>query len=58
MYNYTSDATTTTVGTNMTASANGDLNGDGTASTFQLYGGMQSNVLTLAPQIYENQPEE
>jgi type IV pilus assembly protein PilA len=59
MYNYTSDATTSTVGTKLTASANGDLNGDGAIfSTFQLYGGMSGGVLLLAPSIYENLPEE
>jgi type IV pilus assembly protein PilA len=58
MYNYSSDSTSTTIGTKITATANGDLNGDGTASTFALYGGMQSNELTLAPSIYEDKPEE
>jgi hypothetical protein len=45
----------------MTATANGDLNGDKTLSTFQLYGAITSasaNTLLLSPTLYENQPEE
>ena len=58
MYNYASDASTSTVGTVMTATANGDLNGDTTLSTFQLLGAVSSGELRLAPSISETNPEE
>jgi type IV pilus assembly protein PilA len=58
MYNYGSDATTSTVGTTMSATANGDLNGDGTTSTFQLLGAVTAAELRLAPSISETNPEE
>ena len=58
MYNYVSDATSSTVGTNMTATANGDLNGDTTLSTFQLLGAIGAGELRLAPSISETNPEE
>lgn len=58
MYNYESDATTSTIGTVITATANGDLNGDGTLSTFRLAGEMQGAQLKLAPSIEEINPEE
>ena len=58
MYNYLSDAAATKVGTYITASANGDLNGDGTLSTFQLLGAVRSGELNLAPSISEVNPEE
>jgi type IV pilus assembly protein PilA len=58
MYNYASDATTTTIGTKMTATANGDLNGDGTLSTFAMNGAIEGNQLKLAPSIAETDPEE
>ncbi|MFO0676410.1 MAG: prepilin-type N-terminal cleavage/methylation domain-containing protein [Polyangiaceae bacterium] len=58
MYNYTSDSTASTVGTKITASAKGDLNGDGTTSKFELLGAMSSNMLKLAPAISEVEPDE
>ncbi len=58
MYNYTSDATTATVGTTMSAIANGDLNGDTVLSTFKLDGAIASGQLRLAPSIGETLPEE
>ena len=58
MYMYRSDATATTVGTVMTATANGDLNADGSLSTFQLIGAVRSGALSLAPAILEVNPEE
>jgi hypothetical protein len=58
MYNYTSDATATTIGANMSASANGDLDGNGTLSTFELLGAVTAGQLRLAPSISETSPEE
>jgi type IV pilus assembly protein PilA len=58
MYSYSSDSTSTTVGTVMSGVANGDLNGDGTLSTFQQDGAVSNNLLRLAPSITENSPEE
>ncbi len=65
VYNYNSDGdpatNPVTQGTKMTASANGDLNGDGLQfSTFQLYGSVDAttNSLFVSPNLYENQPEE
>ncbi len=42
----------------MTASAQGDLNGDGTLSTFALAGAISNGRLLIAPQIGETSPEE
>ena len=58
MYNYLSDSSATTTGTWITATANGDLNGDGTLSTFTLLGGIAGGELLLAPAIAEVNPEE
>lgn len=56
MYNYTSS------GSAFVASANGDLDGNGTLSTFTLSGSIKSEgtaqVLVLAPNIFENLPED
>ena len=52
------------VATNFSAVANGDLNGDGTLSTFILAGGIQNSgaaggaVVTIAPSIQEINPED
>jgi type IV pilus assembly protein PilA len=43
---------------NFVATANGNLNGDATLSTFSMTGKVQSGVLNLAPTIFENLPEE
>jgi type IV pilus assembly protein PilA len=58
MYNYTS-AAAGTISKVFTATANGDLNGDGVESTFSLVGsvGADSN-LYVAPNIVETDPEE
>jgi type IV pilus assembly protein PilA len=58
MYNYISDATATTPGSAFTATANGDLNGDGNLSTFTLLGSIISNQLNVAPNLIEVDPEE
>jgi type IV pilus assembly protein PilA len=59
-YNYTSDATATTAGTAFTASAQGDLDADGTAGpAWQYQGGILSGAARLAPTITEStDPEE
>jgi len=62
-YQYDSSATTGASGSTFLAIANGDLNGDGTTSTFVLGGSIQSAsagglVLTVAPNFSENMPEE
>ena len=58
MYNYTSDATASTVGTAMAAVANGDLDGNATVSSFTLNGAITAGQLRLAPSIAEVNPEE
>jgi type IV pilus assembly protein PilA len=57
-YQYGSDATDTTQGTGMTATAWGDLNGDTITSKFVLTGAVQSQALTLAPSLEETNPDE
>jgi hypothetical protein len=48
--------------TSFTCQANGDLDGDGTASTFSMYGSVQTTgskkVATYAPNVDEYLPEE
>ncbi|MBX3209571.1 MAG: pilin [Labilithrix sp.] len=44
--------------TEISASAQGDLNGDGVYSTFQVLGKIQEGRLTLAPALLEVSPEE
>ena len=62
MYNYTSDGhqetTPPVTGTIFTAIANGDLNGDGVLSTFQIIGAVTTGNLYVAPTITEQSPEE
>ncbi|MFO0673247.1 MAG: type II secretion system protein [Polyangiaceae bacterium] len=41
-----------------TATANGDLNGDGTLSTFSIVGAVQNGSLNVAPSLVEVAPEE
>jgi type IV pilus assembly protein PilA len=59
-YNYTSDGDVTvpTMGTKFTAVANGDLNGDGVLSTFQVLGAVANKQLYIGPTIMETDPEE
>jgi type IV pilus assembly protein PilA len=58
MYSYVTSGTVNP-GDSFTATANGDLNGDGIASTFQLTGSISASyVLNVAPNISENNPEE
>jgi type IV pilus assembly protein PilA len=59
MYSYSSDATATTPGAQFTATANGDLNGDGIYSSFQLFGVVDANSQVItAPTLTETLPEE
>jgi type IV pilus assembly protein PilA len=58
MYNYTA-VSTGAAGDNFTATANGDLNGDNTTSTFTLLGTVNASMaLNVAPNITEVNPEE
>ena len=58
MYTWTAPTTSGSSAT-FTATANGDLNGDTVASTFQLYGGVDGTLsLLVSPNLYENLPEE
>ena len=62
MYNYTADGTGAE-GDGFEAVANGDLDGDGTLSTYKLAGLVQKGanediVLTVSPSISETSPEE
>jgi len=58
MYNYLSSGGGTS-GANFQATANGDLNGDGSLSTFSLIGSVNTSIiLNVAPNITETQPEE
>ena len=63
MYGYTSSGTTGVSGDTFTAEANGDLNGDGTTSSFAMGGKIQTAtnaglVVTVSPNFVENLPEE
>jgi type IV pilus assembly protein PilA len=58
MYSYTSPGGGT-AGASFLAMANGDLNGDGAASTFSLTGSVNTEfALNVAPNMIEIQPEE
>jgi hypothetical protein len=58
MYMYTSDSTATSPGAKFTAVANGDLDGNGTQSTFQLFGSITNGQLNVSPSLQETNPEE
>jgi type IV pilus assembly protein PilA len=58
LYGYTASGTSS-VGDSFTASANGDLNGDGILSTFSVVGAISSGfVVHVAPNMLEILPEE
>jgi type IV pilus assembly protein PilA len=57
MYSYQASGTSAN-GDTFTATANGDLNGDTTPSTFTMLGMIQNGRLNLAPSIGEVSPEE
>jgi type IV pilus assembly protein PilA len=57
-YSYAAGGTGS-AGDSFTATANGDLNGDGVESTFTLTGSVNSSfALNIAPNMTETQPEE
>jgi type IV pilus assembly protein PilA len=58
MYNYTVTGALDGEGSEFTAVANGDLNGDLALSTFQTGGKIQEGRLTASPAIEEISPEE
>ena len=62
MYGYTASGTTGASGETFSATAEGDLDGDDTLSTFTLNGAIQAvgneRVVTIAPNIEEVNPEE
>jgi type IV pilus assembly protein PilA len=53
MYSYTRPTAAT-----FTAQANGDLDGNGTQSTFQLLGQVVNDIVLVAPNFTETNPEE
>lgn len=57
MYGYTAKGSSAN-GDEFTAEANGDLNGDGTASTFTATGKIQNGRLNASPTMEEINPEE
>lgn len=57
MYGYAATATNPLTDT-FSATAEGDLDGDGTLSTFTLRGGVQNGTVAVAPAIEELDPEE
>ena len=58
MYNYTTTGSAS-AGNSFTATANGDLNGDGATSAFVIAGSIGSGmVLNIAPTVAETNPEE
>jgi len=54
VYSYTADGSGTSW---FTGWANGDLNGDGTESTYTITGSVQGGVLTIAPNIIDKNAE-
>lgn len=57
MYGYTAGSPGSGADT-FTATANGDLNGDGVLSTFSIIGAVQNGSLNVAPNLTESAPEE
>jgi hypothetical protein len=58
MYSYVETGTPGSAGDGFRATANGDLDGDGVASTFSIEGRVTGGTLTVAPNIAEINPEE
>jgi type IV pilus assembly protein PilA len=59
MYSYAASGAGAAPGDSFTATANGDLDGDGVLSTFQLVGQINSSyVVNVAPNILEVNPED
>ena len=57
MYSYSAGNTSATSG-NFTATANGDLNGNGTLSTFLVSGSALAGAIAISPNVQETNPEE
>jgi type IV pilus assembly protein PilA len=57
MYQYAASNETTATGT-FAAYAFGDLNGDGTLSTFEMDGALQSGTVAISPTAIETNPDE
>ncbi|HEY5955550.1 MAG TPA: prepilin-type N-terminal cleavage/methylation domain-containing protein [Polyangiaceae bacterium] len=55
-YNYTSDSSATPA--KFSAIAKGDLDGDGTASTFELNAEVRDNIIAISPAVKETDPDE
>jgi type IV pilus assembly protein PilA len=58
MYQYVITTNTSSTAGAYSATANGDLNGDGVLSTFTVSGSVQSGALATSPVIGETNPEE
>jgi type IV pilus assembly protein PilA len=59
MYSYTVTGSGSNVGDSFVGAAQGDLNGDGTQSLFQVTGSIASGfILNIAPNMLEVRPEE
>ena len=58
MYGYTAALLNPAEGSTFTATAQGDLNGNGVASTFTLQGIVRSSNVVISPTIAETLPEE
>ena len=59
MYSYTVSGSGSAIGDSFTAAAQGDLNGDGALSLFQVTGAIGAGyVLNVAPNMLEVRPEE
>jgi type IV pilus assembly protein PilA len=56
LYQYA--ANTSSVSGSFTATANGDLNGDGNTSAFTVSGTAYSGVVSISPNVQETNPEE
>ena len=57
VYQYYAPNVNQTTGT-MSATAIGDLNGDAVTSLFRIEGSVQAGALTLAPSLFETNPDE
>jgi type IV pilus assembly protein PilA len=57
-YSWAETGSSGITGDSFTATANGDLNGDGNSSTFSITGALNSGVLNIAPNMLEVNPEE
>ena len=59
MYSYTMTGSGSNIGDSFTGAAQGDLNGDGVLSLFQITGAIQKGfVLNIAPNMLEVRPED